>query len=205
MSAVWPERSNPSGLLFPINVAFVEPRVDPRAARRWLTWLSVLLAVVGTVGLFGGFEDRTYAAPPEFAVGDDVGTTRFTYRVQGATWTAPTESADAALRLDVEITNTSRDSNIVPRYLIISRLPDGTLLPSETTYVATNDGPSNFLPLITTAANLTYREGVPGTMPDEIDVFIFDESVQPEQGVYTESFTVGGIAAQVSVPVEEGN
>lgn len=177
-----------------------------RAARRWLTWLSVLLAVIGVLGLAGGFEDRTRPAPPEFAVGAEIETTRFTYRVDGAQWAPAGDDGEPRLRVHLGVLNTSKETSIVARWLLFVRLPDGEVLPleSDTSTRVAKDGPGRFLPLIDADATVTFTQGVPEEKPAEVQVLIFDESLKASEGVYTEWWEPGTLVAQVNVPVTEG-
>lgn len=177
-----------------------------RAARRWLTWLSAILGVVGIVGLGGGFEARTHPAPPEYAVGQEVETSRFTYTVTGAEWAPANEEGENRLSVRFTVLNTSQDTDIVNRWLLFVRLPDRTVLPLESdtlTWLA-KDGPGRYLPDIETPATLSFVEGVPAEMPGEVTVIIFDERLNPGEGVYSEWWEPGDVVAQVHVPVTEG-
>lgn len=174
-----------------------------RAARRWLTWASIVLAVIGLLGLGGGFERRTYPQPETLRVGQAIETTRFTYTVESALW-APYDGGHR-LTIGLTVRNTSPETSIVPRWLVFVRLPDGTVLPldGDAPFVH-KDGPGRFLPLIEAPATLTLSQGVPAEPPDEVTVLILDETLAAEEGVYSESWQPGQLVAQVMVPVSQG-
>lgn len=172
--------------------------------RRWLALLAAVFGLTGALGLSGGLQERKYQAPPGYAVGDSIETTRFTYRITGAQWSTTSEG-EARLVIHLRVLNTTKDSEVVGPWRVATKLPDGGVLPADDDPLAwvTKDGPGRFLPGIDAPATLTFTKGLPDEKPDEVRVFVADEMLAEEQGVYAEFWQPGDLAGEVRVTVEE--